>query len=331
MKRRRWMSALLVMAACVLGSGFCSPPAEAGESLPGLLQQAVQVLTQPAGAKVVLPRYPDLKIGITTANLLNFMPVSVANAKKYVDFAVQHGFVWIELRDPAGVLTLADCEEIAAYARQRGIEVGYAVMVGLLDPNFWEVFSRTVANSAVFGGPRTVRTAAPGLEFATNEKKTAWTFGEFATIVKHANQAANYARMFGLTYAVENAWEPLKGDGVTTFGTTELFANANANLALQLDTANFFVTSRVPARPEAARDFFEKFAPRLAYMHVKTATKEGKPAPVLGDNPLIFEIPFWQAVKYRKPYVAIELPAPKTLDDVSANHKKSVQYLLENF
>lgn len=44
--------------------------------------------------------------------------------------------------------------------------------IGLLDPNFWEVFSRGLANAAVFDGPRTIRTAGPGLEFATNEKKT---------------------------------------------------------------------------------------------------------------------------------------------------------------
>ena len=50
-----------------------------------------------------------------------------------------------------------------------------------------------------------------------------------------------------------------------------------------------------------------------------------------GENRLIFEIIFWQAVKNKKPYVAMELVQPDTLEEVYANHKKSVEYLLENF
>jgi sugar phosphate isomerase/epimerase len=284
-----------------------------------------------AGEKVVLPRYPDLKIGITTANLLKFMPVNLANAKKYVDFAVEHGFAWIELRDPMASLTLAECKEIAVYAKQRDIDVSYAVNAGILDPNYMEVFSRAVANASVFDGPRTIRTALPGLEFANNEKKTAWTFAEFTKVVETANQAANMAKMFGLQYVVENALEVLKGDGVTSFGTTEFFANVNANVGYQLDTANFFAVARIPAKADPAADFLRKIAPRMGYMHLKTATKDLKQSPVLDENILIFEIVFWEAVKNKKPYVAIELFPPDTMDQVLANHKKSIEYLMQNF
>ena len=250
-----------------------------------------------AGEKVVLPRYPDLKIGITTANLLKFMPVNLANAKKYVDFAVDHGFAWIELRDPMASLTLAECKEIAVYAKQRDIDVSYAVNAAILDLNYMEVFSRAVANAAVFDGPRTIRTALPGLEFANNEKKTTWTFAEFTKLVETANQAGNMAKMFGLQYVVENALEVLKGDGVATFGTAEFFANANANVGFQLDTANFFAVARIPAKADPAADLVRKLAPRMGYMHLKTATKDLKQSPVLADNILLFEIVFWEAVK----------------------------------
>jgi hypothetical protein len=46
---------------------------------------------------------------------------------------------------------------------------------------------------------------------------------------------------------------------------------------------------------------------------------------------LIFEIVFWEAVKNKKPYVAIELFPPDTMDQVLANHKKSIEYLMQNF
>jgi sugar phosphate isomerase/epimerase len=285
-----------------------------------------------AGEKVVLPRYPDLKIGFTTWNFSKQMPVNLANAKKWVDFASEQGFAWMELRDPGGILTLAECKEIAVYAKQRDVEIIYAVAAGLLDPNFWEVYSRAVANANVFEGPRIVRTALPGLEFATNEKKTAWTLAEFSKVVETANQAANMARMFGLRYMVENALETLKGDGVTSFGTTEFFANVNNNVGLQLDTANFFVTSRVVAKADDARGFLEKTAGKMGYAHVKTATKDNKPSPVLDENPrLIFEIVFWLASKNQAPYLAIELPQPDSLDELYANTKKSVAYLMQNF
>ena len=284
-----------------------------------------------AAEKVVLPRYPDLKIGITTANLLKFLPVNLANAKKYVDFAVDQGFGYIELRDPVASLTLAECKEIAVYAKQRDIDVSYAVNAAILDPNYMEVFSRAVANAAVFDGPRTIRTALPGLEFGNNEKKTAWTFAEFTKLVETANQAANLAKMFGLQYVVENAMEVLKGDGVTTFGTTGFFANVNSNVGFQLDTANFFAVARIPAKADPAADFLRKIAPRMGYMHLKTATKDLKQSPVLADNILFFEIAFWEAVKNKKPYVAIELFPPDTMDQVLANHKTSIEYLKQNF
>ena len=229
-------------------------------------------------------------------------------------------------------MTLAECKEIAVYAKQRDIEIIYAVMAGLLDPSFWEIYSRAVANANVFDGPRIVRTALPGLEFSANEKKTAWTLAEFNKIVETANQAANMARMFGLKYMVENAYEPVKGDGVTSFGTTEFYANVNSNVGLQLDTANFFVTSRIPAKADDARAFVEKYAGKMGYVHVKTATKDNKPAPVLDENPrLIFEIVFWLASKNKAPYLAIELPQPNTLEELHANTKKSVEYLQQNF
>jgi sugar phosphate isomerase/epimerase len=228
-------------------------------------------------------------------------------------------------------LTLAECKEIAVYAKQRDIEVSYAVNAAILDPNYLEVFSRAVGNAAVFDGPRTIRTALPGLEFANNEKKTAWTLAEFAKLVEVANQAANMAKMFGLQYVVENAFEVLKGDGVTSFGTTEFFANVNANVGFQLDTANFFAVARVPGKVDPVRALVEALAPRMGYMHLKTATKDNKQAPVLGENPLLFEVVLWQAMKNQKSYVAIELFPPDNMDQVYANHKASLAYLMQNF
>lgn len=284
-----------------------------------------------AAEKIVLKKYPELKMGFLNVNFIKQWPLNVESAKKVIDYASQQGFSWIELRDPYASLTLAQSKELAAYAKQRDIEVAYAMNIGLLDPNFWEVFMRGLANAAVFEGPRTIRTAGPGLEFATNEKKTHWTFGEIQKAVETANQAANMAKAFGLQYVVENGVEAIKGDGVSTFGTVELFGNANGNLGFQLDTGNFFCVSRVWTKPEDAQAFIEKYGSRMGYMHLKTSSKEHKVQPVIGDNELDFDIIFAIAAKNKRPYVGFELDQPATLEQAFENHKKSVAYLKEKF
>ena len=284
-----------------------------------------------AADKIVLKKYPELKMGFLNVNFIKQWPLGAESAKKVIDYASEQGFSWIELRDPFATLTLAQCKELAAYAKQRGIEVAYAMNIGLLDANFWEVFSRGLANAAVFDGPRTIRTAGPGLEFATNDKKTHWTFGELQKAVETANQAANMAKTFGLQYVVENGLEAIKGDGVSTFGTVELFGNANGNLGFQLDTGNFFCVSRMWTKPEEAQAFLEKYAGRMGYMHLKTSSKEHKVQQVIGDNELDFDTIFAIAAKAKSPYVGFELDQPSTLEQAYENHKKSVEYLKSKF
>ncbi len=284
-----------------------------------------------AGNKVVLKKYPDLKIGFTTQNFVKPLPPSLENVKKLIDFAEGQGFAWIELRDANAVLTLDECKQISAYARGKKIEVGYALAVGIQDGNFGEVFGRGLANAAVFDGPRTIRTALAGEDFLKDEKKKAWTLQEVNRVVNRANRAANQAKAFGLTHVVENGREIIKGDGVTSFGTTEFFANANTNVGLQADVANFFVTSRTLTKPEDARVFLEKFIKKLRYIHLKTSSKEHKTMPVLAESELEFDIVFSLMAKNKVPYVAIELDQPDKFEDCSNNLRKSVEFLMTKY
>jgi len=280
--------------------------------------------------KIALKKYPDLKIGFTTTNFLTPLPVSMANAKKLIDWASDQGFAWIELRDPSAKLTLDECKQLSAYAREKKIEVGYAVQVGLLDPTFSEIFFRGVANAAVFEGPKTLRTLGAGGEFGADPKKKAWTLTELYKAVKTANKAANIAKSMGVQYVAENAFEPLKGDGVTGFGTTEFFANVNSNVGWQMDTANFFAVSRVWTKPEDAKAFLEKNVGNLYYIHLKTS-KEKKTTDILEENELAIETILDILVKNRIYYVAIELPLKPKLEDCQNNLMKSIEFLKKNY
>jgi sugar phosphate isomerase/epimerase len=284
-----------------------------------------------AQQKMTLKKYPEIKLGFTTTNFLNPMPVSLENKKKLMDLASDLGCSWVEIRDPSGVLSPEDCKQLMAYAKSKNLEIGYALQVGLLDPTFWEIFSRGLANAPLFEGPRTIRTLAAGQEFAKDPKKATWTLFELCKGVRIANRAANLARAAGLKYVVENSAHALKGDGVAGFGLTEFAANVNSNLFFQCDVANFFSVSRVVAKPEEAKAFMEKYAGRMPYIHIKTSSPEHKTLPVLGPNELDFNTVFEILTRNKIRYAAVELTQPKTYDECAGNLKKSFEYLVKNY
>jgi sugar phosphate isomerase/epimerase len=286
-----------------------------------------------ADKALTLSKYPNLKVGFTSAHFIKFLPVNFENAKKYIDYAKEKKLGFIELRDPIASLTLKESEALAAYAAKSKMELIYAVNVGLLDANFAEVFSRAIANSKAFGGPLIARSAANGVEFDPDAKKY-WTAEEFAKMVQAGNQAGNTAKSFGLRFFVENGREGLKGDGVTTFGFADLFGDKgfNKNVGWQIDTANFFCVSRDPADPKAVQDFLEKNATKIGYMHLKTSTNHVC-QPALGDHELSFNVIFAASAKANMPYLAIELDAStiKTLDELKAKFDASLAYLSKNY
>lgn len=284
-----------------------------------------------AQQKMVLKNYPEIKLGFTTTNFLKPLPVSLENKKKLVDLASELGCSWVEIRDPSGALSPEQCKELMAYAKSKNLELGYALQVGLLDPAFWEIFSRGLANAPVFEGPRTIRTLAAGPEFDKDPKKTTWTLSELFKAVRIANRAANLARVAGLKYVVENSAHALKGDGITGFGLTEFAANVNSNQFFQCDVANFFAVSRVVPKPEEAKAFMEKYAGRMPYIHIKTSTPEHKVPPVLGPNELDFDTVFALLTKNKIRYAAVELTQPNTYEECAGNLQKSFEYLMKNY
>ncbi|SFL86083.1 sugar phosphate isomerase/epimerase family protein [Pelosinus propionicus] len=285
-----------------------------------------------ANKTIILNKYPNLKIGFTTANFAKALPPTRSNVKEIIDYASEQGFTFIELRDPNAALALDECKELADWARQKCIEVIYAVNVGGMDPKYFETFARAVANTLAFEGPKMIRTGANGPEMTNDEKKQYWTAEDFSKLKKNINKAANMARMFGISLSVENAREGLQGDGIQTFGTGDLFGKngVNENVAWQLDTANFFSVSRDVSDSDAVKTFFEQHIERVDYTHLKSA-KDGKSHSILGENTLPLELYLDVLSKKNKVYVAIELSPAEELETIYENHKKSIAYLIEKY
>jgi len=285
-----------------------------------------------ADKNIKLNKFPNLKLGFTSQNFSKWLPPSVANLKTIIDFASKKGFAFIELRDPAAGLSLSDVKEIGKYAKSKKIEVIYAMGVGGLDDKYFETFSRGLANAKALGGPKIVRTGSNGNEMISDAKKQYWTAEEFAKLVVSLNKAGDTAKASGMRFLVENAFEGVKGDGVTTFGTADLFGpkGVNANVGFQLDMANFFCVSRVENSPADVKAFFEANVQKMGYSHLKSSVAH-KPLQYLDGNELPFEAYFKPLAKNGKVYVAIEVANADTLEDAYVNHQKSIDYLLKNF
>jgi len=276
--------------------------------------------------RLAFAKYPNLKLGFTTANFLKAMPVTLESSKRLIDYASEQGYAWIELRDPHADLSVDECRQIAEYAGSKKIEIGYAIHEGLLDDTFLETLKRGVKNASYFEGPKTIRALICGNEFVNNESKIGWTADELNRAVLIGDRAAQIARNNGLHLVVENGFEVIKGDGKGYYGTKELFERAGPDLGWQFDTGNFFCTSRVWTKPQEAEDFLKKNISKVRYIHLKTS--QGRTVqPVLGDNELDFDTIFSVMSKNNVLYVAIEIVGFENIHTMYVNHDKSVQYL----
>ncbi len=267
-------------------------------------------------------RYPNLKWGFTTQNFIESVPVTVENAKAFITYARKEGYSWIELRDPDASFTLDQCEKIADFARANNIEINYSVQRGLLDEDFWEIFNKAVVNTSVFDGPGYFRALA-----FIGEGDLGWTEEEFKEMVETANKAAAMAKEQGVKFTVENADSDIDGRGKPYYGLWEFFAQTNADVTLQFDTANFFTVPTEITAKEVEK-FIRTYAFRISYLHLKSA-RDGQALPVLDDNALDFGAIFNIMHDFGVYYTAIELASVPDKHQVHENMDKSIEYLSE--
>jgi sugar phosphate isomerase/epimerase len=264
--------------------------------------------------------YPGMQWGYTTQNFLGPVSVSLQSSLRFVEYAREQGFQWLELRDPDASLTLEECQKIAAEARVKGIEINYVAQRGLLDDDFRDVFGRAAVNAAVFDGPRCFRALA-----LRGAGSYGWSEAEFKRLVEVANETAERAAAMGLRFVVENADAALDGRGKPYFGMIEFLEATPAAVNLLLDTANLF-TGPVQVSPEEARDFIERYAGRISYLHLKSA-QDGAALQWLDGNPLgfktILDLVYASGVRH----IAIELGSDDSEESILNNMHRSIEYL----
>jgi len=270
--------------------------------------------------EIISNSYPGLKWGFTTQNFIATTPVSVENAKKFIAYAREQGFSWIELRDPDASLTVDQCKEIASFAASNNIKINYSAQRGLLENDFWDIFYKAVGNSAVFEGPGYCRVLA-----LIGQGEFGWTEEEFTRLVETANKASAIAREKGLQLTVENADTDIDGSGKSYYGFLQFIEQTNQEVTLQLDVANLF-TGPLPVNAWQAESFIRKCSSRISYLHLKSA-RDGEPLTVLDGNPLDFKTILSIIHEAGVRYIAIELLTDTSEEKVFENMSSSIDYL----
>lgn len=278
-----------------------------------------------------MAKYPKILLGFLSQNFSKSMETNLNNIKKLITLACDEGFAWIEIRDHFASLSPDECSEISTFAEKKRIEICYSISSGLLDDNFWDVYSRAISNATYFNGPRTIRAGASGEEFTNNKKKSTWNLSEIYRLVENAKFAGNFAKMNRLTFVTENGYEAIKGDGIKNFGSTEFFANVISNVGLEFDTGNPFCASRKIASVEDVKSFLEKYLHKLCYVHLKSSTEDNKQQSILGENPLHFDYIFSLLERNNILYVGLELVPKISFNECIKNHQLSKKYLSDEF
>ncbi len=278
--------------------------------------------------KLSFQNYPDLKLGFSTQNFLQSMPVNVKNLKEIIKYAGSEGYSFIELRDPEASLSPDDCKTLAAFAKSHHIDVLYEININLLAPNYKSVFQKAIENTTVFPGEGILRTLISNTEFASDPNKKGWSKNELDQIVALADSCGLIAKEHKIKFIVENGNEAFFGNDTTYYGFADFF-NETRNVGLQFDTANPFQNaSREKSDPLKVEVFLTKIAGRWVTTHLKSG-KDGVFQSVLDDNPLDLGKVLSLMSVNKIPYVAFELASVPDKKTCFENHSKSINYLVE--
>ncbi len=281
-----------------------------------------------SSSKHTFTNFPHLKLGFTTHNFTATTPVTEEEIVKFVDYAVENGFSWFELRDPHATLSLEECDKISTYAKKREVEIAYSNQRSFLDPDFFDIYQKGVENATLFAGPNIIRGHISGKLFDENPGKIGLNAEEFEEIINIVRKASTLAHKKGLSILVENGAEAFFIEDESIFGTAHFLDATQGIVDFQLDTANAFSGNKPYPNPDRLLDFVEKNISRLKYIHLKSS-KDGDALPYLQDSELDYERLFSMMSRAGIPYIAIELATVDSLEEVMHNHEKSILYLKE--
>lgn len=270
--------------------------------------------------------YKNLKIGFSTQDFQNAMPVDLPSLTEIIEYASEEGYNFIMLRDELAELTYDDSKELAGIARKNNIDVIYEIHKNPLDSGYYEIFERGLANTLLYPGPGILRTLVSKSEFVADSSRKGWSWDELTELVRISETSATMAKQNDVRFIVENFNEAFFGNAPDYFGLSDFFEHTTLT-GLQFDISNpFRNTSRSKANPENVMSFLRTLGSRWVTTHLKTAL-DGEMQPVLTENPIPVEDVVALMAERNIKYVTLELAGVNDKKQCYDNHALSIQFL----
>lgn len=185
--------------------------------------------------------------------------------KELIAWAAGRGFSWVEVRDPDVEMTEEALLDTLELANRLGVRLHYS----------WdnpdasvesEQFYKAMENAALFGKDTCCRVLlAPNLV----KGKKGYSKEAMESILPVVKAYVERSKKLGIHLCFENSFEPIKGDGESYFGMSELL-EACPGMCTTLDAAN--ATNKdtlVNPTEEDLLAYYRRFPDRIFYYHLK--------------------------------------------------------------
>lgn len=211
----------------------------------------------------------NFSIGLTTNSFFPSLQSEEIDYNEILQWAVEAGFTWIEIRDPKACFNLDMVRNLGILADELGIEANLAWDNTDLGSDFdLNVWKGQLEKASVFKGQRFSRvTLSPSLVDTTN---SGYNHVDFQQIVTNVETVLKLAKEKGVRIVLENSLESLTAAG-DYIGIDEFMIKAG-NSDLCLDFSNLLITENVSLRPSVSQiySFVDLYKNRIPYVHFKS-------------------------------------------------------------
>lgn len=269
------------------------------------------------------------RLGITTNSFSSCLSSGEITLKEIIKWAFEMGFSWAEVRDPHMCMDREMLKDLKNTGDEVNMKLQYAWDNTDVLNTGDEIFMKGFENAAVFGEGSQCRISISPKLITDIEGKIGYTADEFEAIVSKIERYHKYASDNKIVESYENSFEPLKGDGKSYFGMSELLSRCSV-LNTTFDPSNFTnrQNARVNPTHEELLNYYRAYYKQIPYCHLKM-TKCNTLLPTVecsGDYNL--KIFIEEFAKNPEMLLCLELPSQDRLDVIQENITKSIDFLI---
>ncbi len=274
-----------------------------------------------------------MDFGITTQTFSKQIGTGAVSLQGILEKIPTWGMNSMEIRDNDADCDLEMVGALNAFAQERGIRLSYGIKNELLKPEDESIFLGAVDRVKILGKGTVLRMMA-SQESLKPEGFKGYTQAHVDALVTVLKRFAQVAEENDLFLALENAREPLIGDGASYFGMGELLERLEAEgiappVGITFDPGNAMDVKlcKAPSQPGEVMRFLDKYNRFFHLVHLK-CTREGSVLPAIGESDL--DVKDLLEALEKKRYegcICLELPGTDSLSQTEEHIGESIAYL----